>query len=106
MTEVEELKQAILHGLPGASVSLDGKVQGDRFAWLDIHYGGRSVVVEWRESQGFGVSLLPRNPEDPFEGLFQGPDEIFNHWDEARDHVLLLLAESSVQRRPKRVARA
>jgi hypothetical protein len=104
MTEIEKLEQTIRHELPGASISIDEKVRGPQFAWLDVEYDGRSVAVEWREREGFGVSLLPENSTNPCEGLFEGPDEVFTHWTEAKDHILLLLAESSAERRPKRAA--
>jgi len=103
MSEIEKLEQAIRHELPAARVSIDETVRGSQSAWLDIVYGEKWVVVEWRGEEGFGVSLLPIHPAYPGEGLFEGPDEIFADLEDAKNRILLLL-DTSTERRLRRVA--
>lgn len=97
MNEIKKLEQAIRNELPAAKVSIDGT------AWLDIQYGEKWVAVEWRGEEGFGVSLLPMPPSYPGEGLFEGPDELYADWVDAKDRILLLL-DTATERRPRRVA--
>jgi len=92
MNDLERLAEAIRNELPSAEVefvakssTLDGSGAG---AWLDVEHAGRSIAVEWRPGIGFGVSVLPDQDEDSLGGLFEGPDEVFASWHEARDHVV------------------
>ena len=98
MSAIEELEQAIRFELPAANVSIDGT------DWLDIEYGEKWVAVEWRGREGFGVSLLPKHPAYPGEGLFEGPDETYLDLEDAKGHILLLLLDAPMERRPRRVA--
>lgn len=106
MNEMMELAEAIRTELPAAEVSIDQNVLGAHYGWLDIHYVGRAITVEWRAGKGFGVSLLPEHPSSPSEGLFEGPDAILSDRITARDHILLLFEDAISRSYPRRIAHA
>lgn len=105
MTELDRLIQAVRSEFPAAKLKIDESGSNDRVSWLDIAHQGKGIVVEWRRGVGFGISVLPEAPSKPFEGLFQGPDEVFSDWVSAKDHVSFLLGGISFQR-TRRVASA
>ncbi|MFL6259357.1 MAG: hypothetical protein ACJ76Y_06555 [Thermoanaerobaculia bacterium] len=105
MNDLQRLAQAVLHELPDAELDMELNPElNPRFGWLDIEHDGLWVVVEWRSGTGFGVSLNEPDPDDPTKGLFEGPDEVFQDWSTAKDHVLLLLSSSSQSTPQKRSA--
>jgi hypothetical protein len=101
MTDLQRLAQAVLRELPDADLRMERNQTSE---WLDIEHEGLWVVVEWRPGTGFGVSLNEIVPGDPTKGLFQGPDDVFSGWSEAKDHVLFLLHSSSRSAKKKRSA--
>jgi hypothetical protein len=105
MTELHQLIQAIQSEFPAARLKIDEGGSNARVSWLDIEHDGKGIVVEWRRGVGFGISVLPEAPAKPFEGLFQGPDEVFSDWVSAKDHLSLLLGETS-SKRTRRIASA
>jgi len=106
MNELRTLCRVLKRELPEAAVlKLDLPAQSDQGGWLDIEYGGKWVVVEWRPGTGFGVSLAEGLEEDPAKGLFEGPDEVLENLEETQQRILSLLHDSTFQARPRRAAR-
>jgi hypothetical protein len=106
MNELHTVCQVVKRALPESAVlKLDLPVQSDRGGWLDIEYGGKWVVVEWRPGIGFGVSLAEGLEEDPAKGLFEGPDEVLANREKAQERILSLLHDSTIEVRPRRAAR-
>jgi hypothetical protein len=103
MNELHTLHQSLTQELPAAAVlKLDPPAGSHQTGWLDIKCFGKWIAVEWKPGTGFGVSSLNR-AGDPAQGLFDGPDEVFEHWSDAQSHILSLL---TVESKPRLVARA
>jgi hypothetical protein len=105
MDELSRLAQAVRSDLPEAEVVLDPPAGATQAGWLDIHYQGKVIAVEWRQGRGFGVSLLAEEPAHPCSGLFEGPDQVFQGWQGARERILSLLAAADPQPRRLRAGR-
>lgn len=97
MNDLERLAEALRHELPAARFEVVGSTamsNGSRSrAWLDIQHEGRSIAVEWRPGVGFGVSVLPNQEEEPLGGLFEGPDDVFERWHDARTYVISIIKD-------------
>lgn len=105
MNELSTLCQSLTKELPDSAVlELDASAGSDQARWLDIRYAGKLVVVEWRPQAGFGVSLLEEADEDPADGLFEGPDEVFRDWREAKGYILSLIHDPDQESWPRRAA--
>lgn len=96
MSEIEKLADLLRFSSSELGLRLDAAAESET-AWLDVERQGRVVAVEWRQQQGFGVSLLAPSG-DPLEGLYEGPDEILEDPYSARDRILSLLEPSSFRR--------
>lgn len=94
MKAIQKVQQQISSRLPGASLELTEPGDPALVApgifvenWLlSIEYRGRDVIVEWRPNQGFGLSLVNREPL-----LYSGPDESFDEMDGAFSRIIDLL---------------
>jgi DNA-binding transcriptional regulator YiaG len=71
MNSIERLRNLVAERFPTASFVLDSPDEPNGFWWLDIYLNDYHVAVEWRPSQGFGVST----PSDDDFG--PGADEIY-----------------------------
>lgn len=72
MKLIDSLVQGIAEHLQGAEVSVDPPTKAGGSFWVDVRFGGRTAVIEWRPSMGFGVSSLPS------DGYGEGPDEVYH----------------------------
>lgn len=90
MNGIQTLIERLRVHAPDLEMELDAPENPQAPWWLDIKREDEWVVVEWRPARGFGVSLLKRGG-DPLEGLFSGPDEVFEDMETAAHHVLELL---------------
>jgi hypothetical protein len=92
MNDLELLAKALRDEFPSARFEVAGTASS---TWLDIEHASRSVAVEWRPGIGFGVSVIPDQEQEPLSGLFEGPDEVFERWPDARDYVISLIKDAS-----------
>lgn len=95
MNNVQSLIEILRAQDPSLEMELDRPENPNAPWWLDVKGRDRWVVVEWRPARGFGVSLLKRGG-DPLEGLFSGPDEVFEDVEAAGHRVLELLGIEEV----------
>lgn len=102
MNDFQKLIQALRQDLPGAELRIEEPEHERQSGWLDVEHGGMWVVVEWRSWQGFGVSL--QDTSDPLDGLFQGPDEVYETWIDAKDRILFWLRSSETVEPRRRTA--
>lgn len=102
MNDFQKLIQVIRQQYPEAELKIDEPQRDRQAGWLDIEYAGLWIVAEWRSWQGFGVSLM-ENTDHPYEGMFEGPDEVYETWTAARDRILFWL-QSSESAEPRRRA--
>lgn len=71
MNEIERLRELLTERFPQASIQLDQAELPGGSWWLDVTLKDHSVVIEWREGRGFGLST-------PSEGDYgSGPDEVY-----------------------------
>lgn len=98
MNDFQKLIQALRQELPGAELKIEEPEHERQSGWLDIEYTGIRIVVEWRSWQGFGVSLIEQS-DDPLAGLFEGPDEVYETWTDARDRILFWLQSTTAEPR-------
>lgn len=92
MTPIFNLANQITAAFPLARVEEDPPTHGIGNYHLDIRLGDRLVVIEWRPSQGLGVSLVSE------AALDSGPDFRTMDADEALQRVAELLHNPSSQR--------
>jgi hypothetical protein len=85
MTQISYLAEQLKSAFPLAHVEEDPPVHPTGNHHLDIRLGDRLVVVEWRPTQGFGVSLVCE------AALDDGPDFRTAHIDEALQYAARLL---------------
>jgi hypothetical protein len=102
MNDFQKLIQALRQELPRAELKIEEPERERQSGWLDIDYDGMRVVVEWRSWQGFGVSL--QDTGDPLDGLFEGPDEVYETWTDAKDRILFWLRSSEAAAPRRRAA--
>jgi len=91
MSDLEQLAKVVRRNLPTADLRMTLPERVGQAGWLDVSSGGKSIAIEWRPGTGFGVSLLPDLEEDPSNGLFEGPDEVFERIVDAEKYILWLL---------------
>ena len=104
MNGIQTLIELLRAQDPGLGLELDRPENPNAPWWLDVKRRDQWVVVEWRPARGFGVSLLKRGGV-PLEGLFSGPDEVFEDVEAAGHHVLELLGiEERGASQPRRAA--
>lgn len=70
MNSIERLRDLVAERFSTATFVLDAPDEPDGFWWLDIYLDEYHVAVEWRPSQGFGVSTPSNDDYGP------GADEI------------------------------
>jgi hypothetical protein len=93
VTPISYLASQIKGAFPLARIEEDPPADGDGTYHLDICLGDRLVVVEWRPSQGLGVSLVSEET-----ALDDGPDFRTVDADEALQRVAGLLHNPSSRR--------
>lgn len=98
MNDFRKLAQAVRSAIPGVEIKLEEPERSGQAGWLDIEYDDIEIAVEWRPGIGFGVSRLEAG-DDPTAGLFEGPDNVFRDWSEAKDHILFLLLPGLTERK-------
>ena len=101
MSDLHKLAQAVGCEVPGAEFRFDEPERSGQSGWLDIEFEGMAIAVEWRPAVGFGVSRLEVGG-DPTAGLFEGPDDVFKDWREAKEHILFLLQPGLTERKRAR----
>src|SRR5947207_8262043 len=77
---LEELHAALTRLLPHAHLSVEAPPQPGGSWWIDVQNAGRSVTVEWRPRQGFGISGI-----DDIYG--EGPEHVVSEPAAAALHV-------------------
>ena len=92
MTPIAHLVHEIKAAFPLALIAEDPPAHDGGNYHLDIRLGDRLVVVEWRPSQGLGISLVAE------AALDDGPDFRTMDADEALHHVARLLHNPSSHR--------
>ena len=98
MSDLHKLAQAVGSEVPGAEFKLEEPERSGQSGWLDIELADIAIAVEWRPAAGFGVSRLEVGG-DPTAGLFEGPDDVFKDWREAKEHILFLLQPGLAERK-------
>lgn len=101
MNDLRKLAQAVRSEVPGAEFKLEEPERSGQSGWLDIEFEDVAIAVEWRPSVWFGVSRLEVGG-DPTAGLFEGPDDVFEDWREAKEHILFLLQSGLTERKRAR----
>ncbi len=104
MSDLRKLAQAVRSEAPGVEVRLEEPERSRQSGWLDIEYEGTTIAVEWKLGVGFGVSRIEAG-DDPAAGLFEGPDDVYKDWNQAKEQILLLLQPSGFARRKHAVRR-
>jgi hypothetical protein len=82
---VESLVKQLCSRFPKAKIEVD-RPRNRRGDWyLDVTYGDHSVVIQWKEGTGFGVSSSPTH------AYGEGPDEVYQGDEATYGRVVSLL---------------
>ncbi len=84
------LVEHIAQQFPDARIEVDGPIEPGGAFFLNVIWSGRHVAVEYRPSQGYGVSA-----GDDL-GFGQGPDEVFTSVEDVERRVRQLLREGGM----------
>jgi hypothetical protein len=90
MNPIEELSKYIELELPGVRATIDAPSKSTGEWFLDLDYEGHTVIVQWRQGEGFGISAPLVQP-----GLGEAADETELDADRAKARVLELLRNRS-----------
>lgn len=88
-TRVREFASTVEAGLPGVRVNHDEPLRSGGIWFLDVHYLGRRVVVQWHSRKGFA---LTRALEDIFG---EGPHEVYQDLAAAARRTIQLLRDNA-----------
>ena len=94
---IESLERQIRQRFPNAKLSLDAPKNRTGTWFLDLENRGHSVILQWREGNGFGVS------SSPSDGFGEGPDEIYQDEEAAYGRVVSLMLSRGSTSPPKSV---
>lgn len=71
MNPIQQLSDSVQRAIPGVWARIDAPSKPSGEWFLDLHHMGNTVVVQWREGEGFGISAVLAQP-----GLGEGADEM------------------------------
>lgn len=94
MNSIERLRDLVAERFPTATFALDSPDSPNGYWWLDIYLSDYHIAVEWRPSQGFGVST----PADDDYG--SGADEIYESATAAFERIRELILSQTRTRNP------
>lgn len=97
MNGMERLERILRDALPEALFSVDRPKHPSGHWWMDVTLGEYAVTIEWRPSQGFGVS------SSSSESYGEGPDELFEDVALAAARIILLLKTGQRTESPRDV---
>lgn len=101
MNKIELLRNELIERLPAAVTTLDSPTTSTGSHWLDAQLDGKSVVIEWRPSRGFGISSSPLEGDD--YGYGEGPDEVYDNEHEAIVRIIQVLRDGARTQAPTEV---
>lgn len=81
---IEQLRREIASRMGDATMSVDAPSTNTGSRWLDVRQAGHTATVEYRPSEGFGVSA-------PRGGYGEGPDVVVPNVTAAADQVVAFL---------------
>ena len=96
MNPIEKLARKLDKKVSALEMHLDPSSTPDGSWWLDLKTPDHSVVVEWRPSQGFGITSGQA-------GYGEGPDELYPQAKDAEKRLLQLLQGKQGTRPPHQV---
>lgn len=99
MNPIQRMAQQIERELSTARVELDAPANPTGEWFLDINHEGHTVVVQWRDGDGFGISSSLMTP-----GLGEAADELEPDFEQATERVLHLLRTRSYSTPSPKVA--
>jgi len=85
-TAIEALAEGITRKYPDATVSIERPADPEKPWFLDARVGDKSMTVEWRPKEGFGISWR----QDPSYG--EGPDQVVVSYEDAVARTLEIVA--------------
>lgn len=92
MNAIEQIKATIQAEFPDSKLEIDPALNEEIGTWfLDIINGEKIVCVEWRPSQGFGVSCWEKGTEAEV-GYGERPDQFYTDQAVATQTVRNLLS--------------
>jgi DNA-binding transcriptional regulator YiaG len=94
MNGIERLRDLVAERFPTATFVLDAPDDPGGFWWMDIYLNDYHVAVEWRPSQGFGVSTPSNDDYGP------GADEIYESATSAFGRIRELILSQTSTRQP------
>ena len=92
---MKKIADSILGALPGAELNWELPNVSGGNTFLDVSYKRANGVIEGRNGDWFGVSILRTNGE-PLEMLDPSPDEIKRQPREAAERMIELLRQAGI----------
>ncbi|MCX6780577.1 MAG: XRE family transcriptional regulator [Candidatus Magasanikbacteria bacterium] len=86
---INSIRRALENAVPGVEIEVQLPALKDGFWWIDVKLGEILVVVQYREKQGFGISLVTDQT-----GYGTAPDFVRGSVNEAVSKTLELFAEA------------
>jgi hypothetical protein len=86
MNSIQKIKRTIEIADPAVSAELTIPDNKQNSWWLDLRVDDYFLVVEWRPSEGFGLSAIGSD-----DCGFGGPDEVYSDFDQACARILELV---------------
>ena len=87
MNKIDDLQIDLAKHFHGINFKLTRPRNSDGLWTLDVMYRSRWLVVEWRDAQGFGISVID---DDTMYG--EGPDEVHSNYNDALERIGALLS--------------